>query len=293
MTLTYSVVDVFAEGRYQGNPLAVFRNTGHLSDAEMQAIAMEMNYSETTFILSDETRDGGWDVRIFTTSTEFPFAGHPTLGTAYIIRRELLGGQAERVTLNLKVGSIPVDFHNDGVLWMHQKLPTFGASYPHSELAHLLGLDHDDMDTRYPVQVVSTGLPWLIVPLTSLDAVRSASPIHERLPAYYAAGGLGKVFVFAPQAVHPENHVHTRGFLPGDSIPEDPATGSANGNLAAYLARYSVLGSQVVDVRSEQGYEIGRPSLLFLRAQPNGGSFDVHVGGRVIMIARGEWVYDR
>jgi trans-2,3-dihydro-3-hydroxyanthranilate isomerase len=127
--LIYYIVDVFAEERYKGNQLAVFCHVGDLSSEEMQKIAKETNYSETTFILSDETRDRGYDVRIFTPNEEVPFAGHPTLGTAFIIRNEIMEVKKDQLTLNLKVGDIPVTFDDTGTIWMKQKEPTFEKTY--------------------------------------------------------------------------------------------------------------------------------------------------------------------
>ena len=127
--IPFYIVDVFAEKKYAGNQLAVFREAHSLSGETMQLIARETNFSETTFILQDEPRDGGYDVRIFTPREEVPFAGHPTLGTAHIIRNEILGGKTDALTLNLKVGKIPVTFSQDGYSWMKQIEPEFGKQH--------------------------------------------------------------------------------------------------------------------------------------------------------------------
>ena len=139
--LRYYIVDVFAEKKFAGNQLAVFRDARKLSNEEMQVIAREINYSETTFILSDKPNNGGFDVRIFTPKEEVPFAGHPTLGTAYIIRDEILQGKTKDVILNLKVGQIPVTFSQDNYCWMKQIQPTFGQQYKPAALAHILSLE--------------------------------------------------------------------------------------------------------------------------------------------------------
>jgi trans-2,3-dihydro-3-hydroxyanthranilate isomerase len=176
----YYIVDVFAETKYAGNQLAVFRNAAAISDHEMQQIARETNYSETTFILSDEPRNGGFDVRIFTPAEEVPFAGHPTLGTAFIIRNEILNGRAEKVLLNLKVGQIPVSFSPDGYSWMRQIQPTFGSQHLPETFAPILELELADFDNRFPIQEVSTGLPFFIVPLKTLQALKKAKVNRER-----------------------------------------------------------------------------------------------------------------
>ena len=178
--LTFSIVDVFAEKKYAGNQLAVFRNAGSLSSDEMQQIAREINFSETTFILSDEQRDGGFDVRIFTPGEEVPFAGHPTLGTAHIIREEMLQGKAGKVTLNLKVGQTPVAFGLEGYGWMKQIEPVFGQQHKLEALAPVLGLNVGEIDIRFPIQEVSTGLPFFIVPLKTMLALKKARIDRQR-----------------------------------------------------------------------------------------------------------------
>src|SRR6266849_5844368 len=169
----FYIVDVFAESKYAGNQLAVVRHAADLSSEKMLEIAREMHYSETTFILSEEAHDGGYDVRIFTPGGEVPFAGHPTLGTAWVLRNEILKSDVSTVTLNLKVGQIPVTF-DGGALWLKQINPTFGETRTPAQVAPVLNLDEADFDTRFPIQEVSTGLPFVLVPLKGMDAVKRA-----------------------------------------------------------------------------------------------------------------------
>jgi trans-2,3-dihydro-3-hydroxyanthranilate isomerase len=291
MTYSFDLVDVFAEARYTGNQLAVVRNAGGLTATEMQNIAREMNYSETTFILSDQERDGGYDVRIFSLDEELPFAGHPTLGTAYIIQQHLIGTETPRVNLNLPVGQIPIDFsYIDGlpdILWMKQIEPVFGKVFEAEKAAAALSISADLIDNRYPVQEVSTGLPFILVPLTGIDAVRACRIDQVGYRHLIDAAEAKSVFVFCAEAYQPGNHLNSRMFDDYHGIAEDPATGSANGCLAAYLVKHRYFGTEQVDVRVEQGYEIGRPSLLLLKAKEERGIIDVNVGGKVIHIAKG------
>ena len=288
--LPFHIVDVFAEKKYAGNQLAVFRGAGELSRAEMQSIARETNFSETTFILSDAPDKGGFDVRIFTPREEVPFAGHPTLGTAYIINQAILHGKAQQVTLNLKVGQIPVSFHPDGTCWMQQIQPMFGPQHDAATLAAVIGLEVSDVDERFPVEEVSTGLPFCIVPLKTLAALQGAK---VDLGRYYALikNTLAKgILIFCPQTHEPGRDLSVRVFVDYFGVPEDPATGSGNGCLAGYLVQQRYFGTDSIKIQCEQGYEIGRPSLLRLQAAAHGDQIDIRVGGKCEVVARGEFV---
>jgi trans-2,3-dihydro-3-hydroxyanthranilate isomerase len=292
--LPFYIVDVFAEQKYAGNQLAVFRDATGLSTDEMQALAREMHYSETTFILSDAPVDGGFDVRIFTPAAEVPFAGHPTLGTAYVIRHEIeaaldVARLADRVVLNLKVGQVPVTFNPDGYSWMRQVQPAFGPVHEAGAIAPILGLPVDALEETLPVQEVWTGLPFFIVPLKRLADLKAARVNRERHDAYIERTAAKGFFLFCPQANEPGHNLAARCFVDYYGVPEDPATGSANGCLAAYLSKHRYFGSPTVDVAVEQGYEIGRPSLLLLRAAEADGGISVQVGGRCLIVARGEF----
>jgi len=292
--ITFHIVDVFAEQRHAGNQLAVFRNAGGFSDEQMQRIAREMNFSETAFILSDVERDGGYDVRIFTPAAEVPFAGHPTLGTAYIIRQEIVRRPIRQVNLNLKIGRIPVRFdrQSDGrdILWMTPKEATFGEVFDGSEIAPLLTVDRDDIDDDFPIQAVSTGLPFVLLPMRSLEAVRRAGVVKDKWLDWVKDREAKMVFVFCRRTIDPANHIHARMFADYYGIAEDPATGSANSCFAAYLVRHRYFGADQIDVRVEQGCEIGRPSLIYLRANRSGDRIEVNVGGKVVPIARADLV---
>jgi trans-2,3-dihydro-3-hydroxyanthranilate isomerase len=288
----FSIVDVFAEERYAGNQLAVVRGAGDLAGETMQRIAREFNFSETTFILGDRKRRGGYDVRIFTPAAELPFAGHPTLGTAFVIQQELVKEPVRRIILNLKVGPIPVTFAYRGrrpeFLWMQQIQPQFGIILEGRRVASVLGLKPDDLDLRFPIQEVSTGIPFVIVPVKTLEAVERSAFRADQSAGLEAKG---KAFLlFARQSHHPGNDLHVRVFAHCYGVAEDPATGSANGCLAGYLVRHRFFGGTRIDVRVEQGHEVGRPSRLLLRAEEKPGKVDVLVGGRVILVARGKLV---
>lgn len=286
MSMTFYVTDVFAEGPYAGNQLATLPNAASLSTEEMQKIARAFNFAETTFIVGGSLASG-YDVRIFTPMSELPFAGHPTLGTSYLIRHVLPetikeAGPVKTITLNLGVGSIPVEFGDDGVLWMTQKQPVFAETFKPGDVAQALGLSIDDIDENYPCQMVSTGLSFLLVPLVSYDALKRAKVVGESISE--------PCFIFCKGGYNDEQQIRARMFAGGLGVPEDPATGSANGCLAGYLSLYELLGSSRVDIRVGQGYEIARPSQLYLRSQPHDGEIMVRVGGKVSLVASGQWL---
>ena len=291
---TFYIVDVFAERKYEGNQLAVVRNAGGLSGEQMQKITREMNYSETTFILSEEQRNGGYDVRIFTPGAEVPFAGHPTLGTAFVIRQEMIQQSVETIHLNLKVGQIPVTFkkteHGEEILWMKQIEPTLGEILDAESISRVLSIDKDQIDDRFPIQEISTGMFFIIVPLKDLAAVRQVRIAKDQYFAMVEKMQAKVILVFCPETYHQDNDLNVRVFCDYVGVPEDPATGSGNGCLAGYLVKHRYFGSNEIDVCVEQGYEIGRPSRLCLKAQVKGGKIDVNVGGKVVMIAKGKLV---
>ncbi len=289
---SFHILDVFAEQKYAGNQLAVVIVEKPISDSAMQKIAKEINFSETTFILSGiPENNGGYNVRIFTPEKEVPFAGHPTLGTAYVIQKEIIKKPVDTVILNLKAGQIPVklDYRDERIemLTMKQIEPTFGKTFDAEEIASVLNLDKSDIDERFPIQEVSTGLPFIIVPLKSLSAVKKACIDKENYFELIKDVDAKAIFIFCPGTYKKENHLNARMFAPYYGIDEDPATGSANGCLAGYLVRHNYFGKDHIDIMVEQGYEIGRPSLLFLEAKREGVAIEVYVSGKVITVAKG------
>jgi trans-2,3-dihydro-3-hydroxyanthranilate isomerase len=293
-TLDYAQVDVFAERPLQGNALAIFTDARGLSTEEMQALARETNLCETTFILPrapEVERERGVHVRIFTVREELEFAGHPTLGTAsWLHLHHPVFGGAQQITLDLRVGPIPVSFSaqqdGPGVYGtMRQNDPTFGEIHDPHTIAKTLGLSLDDLDPNLPIQTVSTGMAFCIVPLRSLEvAARLAIP-QPLAQAYLAS--VGAKFFHCITRASAESHAdwHARmQFYNG----EDPATGSASGCTIAYLVRHSLAASGQAIVL-EQGVEMLRPSRIHVQATTDGNQIrDVRVGGRTIPIASGQ-----
>jgi trans-2,3-dihydro-3-hydroxyanthranilate isomerase len=289
--MRFYLVDVFSENKYQGNQLAVFIVENNLSAIEMQKIAREVNFSETTFIVSDKKADLGYDVRIFTPDVEIPFAGHPTLGTAFVISQVLEKDQSSKINLNLGIGQIPVTFTSEDKteLWMQQIEPSFKEIIPANIISEILHLNEDDINTIYPIQVVSTGLPAVIVPVKKIVAVKKCFINHQKYQSFLNEVTKANFLIFTPEVQKKENDLHVRVFMDDPGFLEDPATGSANGNLAGFLLEYNFFKRNSINIRIEQGYEIGRPSLLKIKAEKIQQKFSIQVGGKCFLVAKGEW----
>lgn len=282
-------VDVFASEPFLGNPLAVFPDGRGLSDSEMQAIAREMNLSETTFVLPRDAaieRERGIRVRIFTVQEELPFAGHPTLGTAFQLRGSTA---APVVTLDLNVGKVPVHFEDlpgQPVFGeMTQLNPEFGARHDREEVARASGLNYGDIDPSLPIQTVSTGVPFTIVPLRGLETMRKLNVDLEGSSEYLTNSG-GKFFYFVTrETVDPQARLHARMIFYNG---EDPATGSAAGCAAAWMLANGIAQPEERAL-IEQGIEMQRPSRIFVRAsRKDDRVVNVRVGGNVVETVRGE-----
>ncbi len=282
-------LDVFTAVPLEGNPLAVFPDGRGLTDQEMQALAREMNLSETTFIIPRDAaieRQRGVQVRIFTPEEELPFAGHPTLGTAYFLHR--LNNQPE-ILLDLKVGAIPVSFHKDteGRIFgeMRQRDPEFGSTHPPEAIARLAGLDPSDMDSSLPIQTVFTGLAFAIAPVRSLKALQKIRLDWPRAEDYATRTDAKFIYFLSRETADPAARVQVRMIFYNG---EDPATGSGAGCAAAWMVRHGVAHPEE-SVRIDQGLEIHRRSLIHVRAGREGDRVvNVRVGGNVVEILRGE-----
>lgn len=295
-------VDVFTDRPFGGNPLAVFPDAEGLTMEEMQSIAREMNLSETTFVMPPEAEGADFKVRIFTPAVELPFAGHPVVGTHWVLAnvgRVELREPVTTVRFELGVGILPADLHVSAGqverVVMTQAKPTFLAVLEDvAELAGGLGLPPDAItETGFPVQVVSTGVPQMMVPVRSLSEVQGLDSGRLNTTALSRACdsvGTQCVMVFCLETERPDSTVHARMFAPLLGVAEDPATGSANGALGAYLVHHQAVPvtKPTVHIVSEQGREIGRPSTLFIEVEHTRDEITtVRVGGEVVKVAEG------
>ncbi|HMC32021.1 MAG TPA: PhzF family phenazine biosynthesis protein [Candidatus Angelobacter sp.] len=301
--LPFVQVDVFTSVPLEGNQLAVFSDGRGLSDQEMQALAKEMNLSETTFILPRDAaseRERGVRVRIFTVDEELPFAGHPTLGTAMVLRNGLMSSDTRRpvaadgksgveeIALDLNVGRIPVRFSTrDGLPFgvMTQRDPEFGRKHAREDVARAVGLALDDITDDLPIQTVSTGNAFAIVPVKSLAILQKLAPTWANLKAYLEKSDAKFFYFVSRQALNPEARLQARMIFYNG---EDPATGSAAGPCAAWAVKYGVIASGQ-QALLEQGVEMKRRSRIFLSAEREGDKIvNVQVGGHAVEVARGE-----
>ncbi len=280
--------DVFSSKPLEGNSLAVFSDARGLSDHEMQALAKEMNLSETTFIFPRESvveHERGVRVRIYTVEEELPFAGHPTLGTAFALRGS---SGAEEIVLELNVGKVPVRFEDSSEPSfgeMTQVDPVFGMEHDCEAVARAIGLSSSDFDPQFPIQTVSTGVAFTIVPLKSLAVIQQL-----RVDAHKASEYLGKtegkfMYFVTRETVDPAAGLHARMIFYNG---EDPATGSAAGCTAAWMVQHGVFEPDK-RILIEQGVEMLRPSRIFVRASRQDNRIvNVRVGGNAVEVLRGE-----
>lgn len=303
--LQFYQVDVFTSDPFGGNPLAVFPSGGELSEREFQQIAREMNLSETVFVLPPTDPKAAAKVRIFTPFHEIPFAGHPVLGTFYvlgILKRLDLQEPVTKVLYECNLGLYGLELivlkNQIEQVVMSQPPPQFIEVLQQLEIvyeiAKALGI-HKSLiaDTLCPVEVVSTGLPVLIVPIRTLTAVKSIEVNRSAVLEICDRVGANGIMVFTTMTVEENASVHTRMFADPIGIPEDPATGSASGALGAYLVKNGVVEvGPTTEVVMEQGYEIDRPSRILVQIFSDDDVIkEIKVGGQVVMVAEGKMVY--
>ncbi len=294
MKVKFYTCDVFTNTTFGGNQLAVFPDAAAIPETMLQSIAREFNFSETTFVYPPNDPLHTRRVRIFTPGGELPFAGHPTVGTAITlasIGQIKLNGEETKIIFEELVGPVPVSIRSkDGVPTFAQltaaKLPEFGDDVPSADdCAAVLSLTRDEIvDAKFPIRFVSVGFPFLYIPVkdrASLERIRINIPVMERL-------NLKEIFVFTDDAGQNNFHFRARMFAPLLGIAEDPATGSAAASFAGYLASMDLRKNGTLKWNIEQGFEMGRPSLLYIEADKNDGTTTaVRVGGSAVMVTEG------
>ena len=282
-------IDVFTDKAYSGNQLAVFPNANGLTTEQMQKLANEINYSETTFILEGSDPSADFDIRIFSINIELPFAGHPTLGTAFSIMNilDIWHEKKDILKLKTKVGIIPLEKKND-VIWMTQNEPEFFDQYTDKkEIASLINVSPEDISDDLPVEEVSTGNKMLVIPVKSLAAVQDAEGNANELKKIFGNEPRGP-YLFTRETTKSGAELHTRFFAPHLGIIEDAATGSAAGPLTGYLLKHNVFG-QSFEVENEQGIEMGRPSKILMKGEIKDKKYIIKIGGKSVYVGKGEF----
>jgi trans-2,3-dihydro-3-hydroxyanthranilate isomerase len=301
--IQYYLVDVFTDTKYGGNQLAVFVDyENKISDKEMLAIARELNLAEITFIKNNEN-DERFNVRIFTPEYEVPFAGHPSLGTAYIISKYLMKTPKEEITLALEYADIQIQLSNLKSLEncqfkMKQAQPTFYKTYDHLEIAEALELENEIFDSSKVIEEVTTGLPYIIIPIKNLNGLNSIQLKEDSYEQFLLKNNLHKtnnpsglstsLFFVTEETIHAANNYHARMLLfEQGSITEDAATGSANGCFLAYLLKHQ---SKEILATVEQGFKMGRKSYIYLEGSLQQNEYNIYVSGQVKEVGSGHWI---
>ena len=280
-------VDVFSNNLFEGNPLAVFLRGEDFKEAQLQQVAREMNLSETTFVFPPSTPEADFDVRIFTPEKEIPFAGHPTLGTAYVLSYAgLIPSTQKQIKMNFKAGLITVNLEENDQIFMTQPPGKILQTFPAIEkIANTLGLNVNNIQENLPIQSASTGFPALLVPINSLRAMQRINLNLSLLKEVLDEAEVDMIYPFTHETITFGNSIHARGFAPFIGIPEDPATGSVAGALGHYLNDKKVEENEFL---IEQGFEMKRPGHIFVKINNTEGNKNIIcVGGKVKPVLKG------
>ncbi len=290
--LRFIQADVFAETPFGGNPVVVVPDAAALSREDMQDVARGMEPVETAFVTFPQSDDADFCVHFFTAATRVPFSGHPALGTAYVLAKEGrfdLREPITPVTAETEIGLVKIQLHVEGddigQVVLTEKRPVFGEAFEAlSELAAGLNIPIDDLlEEPLPIQRVSTGLPALIVPLDSLQTVQDVRPHHPILDEVCTKAQTDCILIYSLETIRRDATAHVRVFAPPLGVEEDSATGSANGALGAYLVRHREIPVQPnTTIACEQGFEIGRPSLVHVSINTTADEMLIQVGGQVM-----------
>lgn len=283
-------IDVFTDIPYSGNQLAVFPDANGLNTKQMQKLANEINYSETTFIFNSGDPEADFEIRIFTVKFELPFAGHPVLGTAYSIMNifDIWHEKKNILKLKTKAGIVPLEKRND-IVWMTQKEPEFFGQYmDKKEIADMVNLSPEDIPDSFPIEEVSTGINMLIIPVKNLSAIQRAIGHVNNLNKFFRNKDSLAPYLFTLETMDASAKVHTRFFAPHLGVIEDAATGAAAGPLTAYLLKYDVFG-RCFEIQNEQGIEMGRPSKILMKGEIKDNKYTIMTGGTCVYIGRGEF----
>jgi len=285
MKLPFYIVDVFAEKKYAGNQLAVFLDADGLDTEMMQKIAREINFAESTFITGIQSENSSAAIRIFTAEYEMQFAGHPVIGTSWVLMNKIIESQPRSLKLKVPIGDIPVQQAGE-LVWLQAAQPQFWDVFPKEGLLSFCNLSLSDFDDNFPVQEVTTGSAFVIVPLQSKKALENLNlelvKMKEWLLAHCRTNHRSLYFY-----CFDEGKILSRMlYIENNQIMEDAATGSASTCLQAFLLKYH---SPEIKIVNHQGDFINRPSSIYFDGKLSGDYFDIKIGGKTQYVAKGEW----
>lgn len=285
MKLPFYIVDVFAEKKYAGNQLAVFLDADGLSTEEMQKIAREINFAESTFITNIQPENNSATIRIFTAEHEMQFAGHPIIGTSWVLMNKILKNQPQNITLSVPIGEIPIEQSGD-LVWLQAAQPQFWDVFSKEDFLSFSNLSTTDFDDEFPIQEVTTGSAFVIVPLKSKKALEALNldllKMQEWLHAHCKTNHRALYFYCFDQGKLLSRML----CIENNQLIEDAATGSASTCLQAFLLKYH---SPEIKTINHQGDFINRPSQIYFDGKLSGDDFDIKIGGKTQFIAKGEW----
>lgn len=288
MAYPFHILNVFSEERYGGNQLIVFQLPDDLPTDELKGITREMNIAEAAFLIGEPDASGNQKLRVFTQEGELPSAGHAAIGASWVAA-QTWPGMEDNLKMTMKASECKVRSSEDGLHWMEQLSPIFSDTLSVEAMSPVLRLSPAVFHPQLPIQIVSTGLPFIMVPLRHLDAVKQATlhPVvyYNLIKETHAKA----IMLFAPQVYERGNDYNARVFGHYFGVPEDAASGSANSCLGGYLLHNNAVEGDSLDIRVEQGYEMKRPSRIHVKAKEEAGSIHIQVGGQVTLMAKGEW----
>ncbi|MFE3869095.1 PhzF family phenazine biosynthesis protein [Flavobacterium sp. LS2P90] len=285
MKIPFYIVDVFAEKKYAGNQLAVFLDAENLSDTEMQKIAREINFAESTFITKLSPENNAAEIRIFTPEYEMKFAGHPIIGTSWVLMNKIFENQSQKITLTVPIGEIPVNQSGD-LVWLQAAQPEFLDTFLAEDFLTFSNLKSTDFDGKFPIQEVTTGSAFVIVPLQNIKALENLildqGKMNEWLHTHCKTSHRALYFY----CLEDGKLISRMLCIEDNQLKEDAATGSASTCLQAFLLKYY---APQIEVINHQGDFINRPSQIYFKGKLSENHFDIRIGGKTQFVAKGEW----
>lgn len=285
MKIPFYIVDVFAEKKYAGNQLAVFLDAENLNDANMQKIAREINFAESTFITKISPENNTAEIRIFTPEYEMKFAGHPIIGTSWVLINKIFENQPHNIVLSVPIGEIPVNQSGD-LVWLQAAQPEFMDTFSTEDFSSFSNLSSSDFDDKFPIQEVTTGSAFVIVPLQNKKAIENLLLDQDKMNKWLHAHCKTSHRALYFYCLKDSKLISRMFCIEDNQLKEDAATGSASTCLQAFLLKYHLTEIEIIN---HQGDYINRPSQIYFKGKLSENHFDIKIGGKTQFVAKGEW----